>query len=77
MTTDRIREIHKETAYPESVSVFQALLQVWNECEQDHNKVVMETAIKYAFFVGQYYANIHNPIVKDDVLYEKFKNQKP
>lgn len=39
MTTDRIIEIHKETAYPESRSVYQALLQVWNECEQDKNKL--------------------------------------
>jgi hypothetical protein len=35
MTTDRIKEIQEKTAYPNSVSVQQALLQVWNECEQD------------------------------------------
>ena len=35
MTTDRIKEIQSKTAYPESVSVQQALLQVWNECEQE------------------------------------------
>ena len=37
MTTDRIKEIQSKTAYPESVSVSvqQALLQVWNECEQE------------------------------------------
>ena len=35
MTSERIIEIHKETAYPKSGSVYQALLQVWNECEQD------------------------------------------
>ena len=34
MTTDRIKEIQSKTAYPESISVQQALLQVWNECEQ-------------------------------------------
>jgi hypothetical protein len=34
MTSDRIKEIQKETAYPDSVSVQQALLKVWNECEQ-------------------------------------------
>jgi len=34
MTSDRIKEIQKTTAYPDSVSVKQALLQVWNECEQ-------------------------------------------
>ena len=33
MNTDRIKEIQKETAYPDSVSVQQALLKVWSECE--------------------------------------------
>ena len=40
MNTDRIKEIQKGTAYPDSVSVQQALLKVWNECEQ--GKVVNE-----------------------------------
>lgn len=35
MTSERIREIQETTAYPNSVSVKQALLQVWNECEQN------------------------------------------
>ena len=35
MNTDRIKEIQEETAYPESVSVQQALLKVWNETEQE------------------------------------------
>ena len=35
MNTDRIKEIQQETAYPESVSVQQALLKVWNETEQE------------------------------------------
>jgi hypothetical protein len=34
MDTKRIEEIQNETAYPESRSVQQALLKVWNECEQ-------------------------------------------
>jgi len=34
MTSDRIKEIQKTTASPDSVSVQQALLQVWNECSQ-------------------------------------------
>jgi len=38
MTSDRIKEIQQATAYPDSVSVQQALLQVWNECEQEKNK---------------------------------------
>jgi hypothetical protein len=38
MNSDRIKEIQETTAYPESVSVKQALLQVWNECEQGQVK---------------------------------------
>ena len=34
MTADRIKEIQEKTAYPNSVSVQQALLQVWNECQK-------------------------------------------
>jgi hypothetical protein len=37
MNTDRIKEIQEETAYPESVSVQQALLKVWNETAQGFN----------------------------------------
>jgi hypothetical protein len=36
MNSERIKEIQNKTAYPESVSVQQALLQVWNECEHDN-----------------------------------------
>ena len=39
MTTDRIKEIQSRTAYPDSVSVQQALLQVWNECEQEQLRI--------------------------------------
>jgi len=34
MTSERIKEIQQQTAYPNSISVSQALLQVWNECSQ-------------------------------------------
>lgn len=43
MNTKRIEEIQKETAYPDSISVQQALLKVWNECEQE--KVVKNNAV--------------------------------
>lgn len=39
MNTDRIEQIQKETAYPESVSVQQALLKVWNETEQEQLRI--------------------------------------
>jgi hypothetical protein len=32
MTSERIQEIQSKTAYPDSISVQQALLKVWNEC---------------------------------------------
>ena len=35
MTSDRILEIQKQTACSESTSVYQALLQVWNEVQQE------------------------------------------
>lgn len=43
MNSERIKEIQRTTAYPYSVSVQQALLQVWNECEQE--KAVKNNAV--------------------------------
>jgi hypothetical protein len=40
MTADRIEEIQKGTAFPDSVSVQQALLQVWNECQQENKEEI-------------------------------------
>ena len=43
MTSDRIEEIQKATAYPESISVYKALLQVWVESlEYNKNKYSKE-----------------------------------
>lgn len=42
MTTDRIKEIQECTAYPSSKSVQLALLQVWNECEQQSQSEIDE-----------------------------------
>lgn len=39
MTSERIKEIQEQTAYPESVSVMLALKQVWNECEQEQLRI--------------------------------------
>ena len=39
MNTERIKEIQQETAYPDSVSVQQALLKVWNECGQEQLRI--------------------------------------
>lgn len=48
MTSDRIEEIQKITAYPESRSVYQALWQVWNECEQEQNKKISEVVTRFS-----------------------------
>ena len=47
MTSERIKEIQEETAYPNSVSVQQALLKVWNECEQEANEKLEEFATEF------------------------------
>ncbi len=47
MTTKRIQEIQKETAYPDSHSVQQALLQVWNECSQEQPEIIHCKECKY------------------------------
>ena len=48
MDSDRIKEIQLATAYPESHSVHQALLQVWNECAQEAPKESNQTtAIRF------------------------------
>jgi len=53
MNTDRIKEIQDKTAFPDSVSVCQALLQVWNECQQDMaEKKYTEVDIRKAFDSG-------------------------
>ncbi len=50
MNTDRIKEIQQETAYPESVSVQQALLKVWNETAQEQLRI---GAVSHSSFVGK------------------------
>ena len=39
MNSDRIKEIQNKCAYPNSNSVAQALMQVWNECEQSEESL--------------------------------------
>ena len=45
MNSERIKEIQAETAYPQSRSVHQALLKVWNECEQKQDKRFSEEEV--------------------------------
>jgi len=63
MNIKRIEEIQKETAYPDSISVQQALLKVWNECEQE--KVVKkDTDVRLSFID-----------LKDEILKYKAKSE--
>ena len=53
MTSERIREIQEQTAYPESRSVKQALDQVWNECSQEsYSEERVLELMKQAFEAG-------------------------
>jgi hypothetical protein len=56
MNSERIKEIQKQTPYPESISVMVALKQVWNECEQDLRKELYseEDMINYAKHTSKY-----------------------
>jgi hypothetical protein len=68
MNSDRIKEIQQKTAYPESISVKQALLQVWNECEQENEAVAFGDWLRRQrpdVFYG-------SPTTKQ--LFENFKN---
>lgn len=53
MNTNRIEAIHKATAYPDSISVQQALLKVWNECSYEYEALITELEIRNAELVEQ------------------------
>ena len=55
MTSDRIDEIIKATAYPESQSVYLAMRQVWNEVQQDFNSRTCEWVEDEADYEKRYY----------------------
>lgn len=43
MNIERIKEIQLETACPNSLSVYLALLKVWNECGNENKKTKNKT----------------------------------
>lgn len=47
METKRIEQIQKRTAYPESQSVREGLMQVWNEMQQDFNSKICQNCSKF------------------------------
>lgn len=46
MDSNRIKEIQEGTAYPKSVSVYQALHQVWNECGQEQSDQLTQLKVE-------------------------------
>jgi len=59
MNSDRIKEIQSKTPYPDSVSVKEALMKVWNECVQESETKNYQIKIN-----GKLVAEVD---VKDDV----------
>jgi hypothetical protein len=57
MNSDRIKEIQMATAYPDSQSVQQALLQVWNECQQE--RMYSEDEVRKLFNQYKEYFSIY------------------
>lgn len=71
MTSERIKEIQVATAYPDSLSVKIALLQVWNECEQELRKELFSDSdmTDYALYI------LHNDVITPKEWHKQFKNK--
>jgi hypothetical protein len=81
MNSDRIKEIQETTAYPESVSVKQALLQVWNECAQEQVKNLNISVVSNRYAVRDWmvsevfeFDNYNDAKRKYDEIYNETKN---
>jgi hypothetical protein len=72
MTADRIKEIQNETAVPDSVSVCQALMKVWNECEQE--RMYSEEDLRRAYTVGKH-GGVNQTYYDFDEWFEQFKKK--
>lgn len=75
MTSDRIKEIQEQTAYPESVSVKQALLQVWNECQQQLEKERDQHNINMVAFANFLHNKLPSHVHNSKQLYMQFLTQ--
>ena len=77
MTADRIKEIQSKTAFPDSVSVCQALLQVWNECEQER-MYSKEDIISFAhfYFQKEFNSTMQTSKSTDEIFKEWFEQFK-
>jgi len=65
VTSNRIEKLIKQTAYPESNSVYQAMLQVWNECQQEFNKQTCENCKWFARFKDKDYGDCYGKTKSD------------
>lgn len=75
MTSERIKEIQGTTAYPESLSVYKALLQVWNECAQERSHTNEEVLKLFKSYQNKF--PLHRGIqVLDSELNEWFEQVK-
>jgi hypothetical protein len=73
MTSERIKEIQQQTAYPDSISVQQALLQVWNECSQLPQQEISDGVIPPNSFILS--LNREEPIIIIDEEGFKYKGE--
>jgi len=76
MTSERIKEIQEQTAYPESRSVMLALKQVWNECEQNKNKYSEKEVLKFTQTILMQYKFGNTNIEQLDLLKETLQQFK-
>jgi len=74
MTTDRIKEIQAETGSPDSISVQQALLKVWNECSQKQKSVdYLETVAEEITLMMGLKTKVVNEVIEVDTIAGKMK----
>jgi len=73
MTSERIKEIQKQTSYPESISVMLALKRVWIECEQEYSKnIYSEEEMNYLLYSFKNYLEFGEEIDEKEWL-KQFK----
>jgi len=73
MKSERIKEIQMATAYPDSQSVQQALLQVWNECQQE--RMYSEEEVKKLIVDFLFVRGIGREVENVNDWFEQFKKK--
>ena len=67
MDSDRIKEIQEETAYPQSISVYKALLKVWNECQQEYNEQLRLNGVSGSF-ISKFQEIIYSDLSDSEIV---------